>query len=102
MDFIMDFLITTTAGPKVNTILVVVDRLSKMAYFIPLWFREGKASTEVVTKFLFNHVFKLHGLPKEIVSDRDRRFTSGIARQLCRLAGIKQRISTTAHPETDG
>ena len=44
MDFVTDFLITTTDGPKVNTkvnrkvntVLIVVDRLSKMAYFVPL------------------------------------------------------------------
>ena len=54
MDFVTDFLITSTAGPKVNAVLVVVDRLSKMAHFVPLWFGKGEASTEVVTKFLFN------------------------------------------------
>ena len=69
MDFVTDFLITTIARPRVNTVLVVVDCLSKMAHFMPLWFGKGKASTEVVIKLLFNHVFKLHGLPKEIVSD---------------------------------
>ena len=68
---------------------------------MPLWFGKGEASTEVVAKLLFNHVFKLHGLPKEIVLDRDHRFTSGIAHQLCRLTGIEQLISTTAHPETN-
>ena len=88
MDFVTDFLITIIAGPKVNakvnvkvnTVLVVMDRLSKITYFVPLWFGEGKASTEVVTKLLFNHIFKLHGLPKKIVLDQDRRFISGIAR----------------------
>ena len=89
MDFVTDFPITTITGPRVNTMLVVVDRLSKMAYFMPLWFSKGEASTEVVIKLLFNHVFKFHGLPKEIISDQDRRFISGITRQLYRLTRIE-------------
>ena len=69
--------------------MVMINRLSKIMYFVLLYFGKGRASTEFVIKLLFNHIFKLHGLPKEIVSDRDRRFTSDIARQLYRLTGIE-------------
>ena len=99
MDFMTNFPITESRN---NTVMVVVDRLSKMAHFIPLRFGEGEADTIMVAKLLFDHIFKLHGLPREIISDRDPRFTSNVARQLCRHAGINQLISTTTHPETDG
>ena len=77
MDFIIDLPITKEI--KYNIIMVVVNRLSKMAHFVPLCFGKGQAFTEFIIKLLFNYIFKLHGLPKEIVSDCDRRFTSDIA-----------------------
>ena len=46
-------------------------------------------------------VFRHYGLPRKIISDRDPRFTSKFARQLCRLLGIKQNIFTAYHPRTD-
>ena len=82
--------------------MVVVDWLSKMAYFIPLYFGEGEADTMIVVKLLFDHVFKLYNLPKKIISDRDPWFTFDVAHQLYRHAGINQLISTTTYPETDG
>ena len=81
--------------------MVVVDRFSKMAYFIPLCFGEGKADIIMVVKLLFNHVFKFHDLPREIISDRDSRFIFDIARQLCHYVGINQLISIITHPETN-
>ena len=76
MDFMID--LPMTKEIKYNAIMVVVNRLSKMAYFIPLYFGKGRASTEFVVKLLFDHVFKLYGLPKEIMLDYNRRFTSDI------------------------
>ena len=78
MDFMID--LPMIKETKYNAVMVVVDWLLKMAHFVPLCFGEGRASTEFVAKLLFDHVFKLHGLPKEIVSDCDRRFTSDVAR----------------------
>ena len=99
MDFMINFPMTESRN---NTIMVVVDRLSKITHFIPLHFGEGEADTMMVVKLLFDHIFKLHGLPREIILDRDPRFTFNVAHQLCRHAGINQLISIIAHPETDG
>ena len=47
-------------------------------------------------------IFRLHGMPESIVSDRDPRFVATFWRQLFNLVGTKLLMSTTAHPETDG
>ena len=76
MDFIINLPIINEI--RYNIIIVIVNRLSKMAHFIPLYFNEGRTFTKFVVKFLFNHVFKLYGLPKKIISDCNRCFTSDI------------------------
>ena len=73
-----------------------------MAHFIPLKFGDNEAFSEIIAKLLFDHIFRLHEFPKEIVLDRDVRFVSGIARRLCQLTGIEQAISTASHPEING
>ena len=82
--------------------MVVVDRLSKMAHFIPLRFGEGKADIIIMVKLLFDYIFKLYGLLKKIISNRDPWFTFNIARQLCHYARINQLMFIIAHPETNG
>ena len=68
---------------------MVIDRLSKMAHFIPLKFGDNEAFFKIIMKLIFDHVFYLHGFPKEIVSDRDVRFVNGVACRLYQLTGIK-------------
>ena len=85
MEFIIDFLTTESRN---NIIMVVMDWLSKMAHFMPLRFSEGEASIIMVVKLLFDNIFKLYGLPKEIISDRDPWFTFNITHQLYHFAGI--------------
>jgi transposase InsO family protein len=50
----------------------------------------------------FDHTFKRFGLPEDIISDRDPLFVSKTYRSLMKLCGVKQRISTAYHPQTDG
>ena len=85
MDFVINFPIIELRD---NIIMVVVDWLFKIAYFVPLYFGEGEVGIIMVAKLLFNYIFKLYGLLKEIILDRDPRFTFNIARQLYRRAGI--------------
>ncbi len=54
-----------------DAIMVVVDRFSKMAHFIPT---KDEATAQEIGRLFFTHVFKHHGLPKDIVSDRDPKF----------------------------
>ena len=82
-----------------NAILVVVDRLTKMAHFIPTI---DKVTAKETAELFLQNVFRYHGLPDSIVSDRDPRFTSHFWENLHKILGIKLLMSTADHPQTDG
>jgi hypothetical protein len=80
-----------------NAILVVVDKYTKFAHFVPL---KHPFSASMARLFMDN-IYKLHGLPKSIIFDRDRIFTSRLWQLLFQLAGIQLRMSSSYHPQTD-
>lgn len=80
-------------------ILVVVDKYSKYAHFVPL--KHPYTAFTVATAFM-QHIFHLHGLPLAIISDRDRIFTSTLWQELFKLSHAKLRLSSSNHPQTDG
>ncbi|WVZ82556.1 hypothetical protein U9M48_029810 [Paspalum notatum var. saurae] len=82
-----------------NCILVVVDKFTKYGHFIALAHPFTAASVATV---FFDHIYRLHGLPESIVSDRDRVFTAHFWKELFRLAGVSLRMSSSYHPQTDG
>ena len=95
----MDFI---TGFPKVRDIkfvFVVVDRFSKYAVFIPA---PNACPAKKAAKLFFSNVVKHFGLPRDIVSDRDARFTSKFWVELFKLLGSELKFSTTNHPQTDG
>ena len=96
----MDYLMSVPKSKKGhNAILIVIDRLTKMAHFIPT--TDQVTAKETAELFLQN-VFRYHGLPDNIVSDRDPRFTSHFWENLHKILGIKLLMSTAEHPQTDG
>jgi len=83
-----------------DTILTITDHnCSKASIFIPC---KEAIDSEGVAKLYLQHVIPHYGLPKKIISDRDTRFTSNFTKELCRILGIKQNISTAYHLQTDG
>ncbi|KAF1333148.1 Pol protein, partial [Globisporangium splendens] len=96
----MDFVFGFPEDKTRNTgVVVFVDRLSKMVHVAPV--RKHVTAQETACLFL-EHVFRYHGLPESIVSDRDPRFTAAFWRELFRLLGTDLALSTADHPETDG
>lgn len=96
----MDFIIGFPKSRKNNdSIMVVVDKLSKSAHFILV---QSTYRFVHVAHIFMQNIFRLHGLPKTIISDRDVKFTSVIWKRLFEELGTQLNFSTTYHPQTDG
>jgi len=95
----MDFIVGLPLSEGFDAVLVVVCRITKMAKFIPT--RTDIDATDLAYVYL-REIFAKHGLPQDIVSDRDRLFISRFWQSLCSLLKIKSNLSTAYHPETDG
>ena len=96
MDFITELPMTWRQN---DSIMVVVDKLTKEAHFRPV---NSTYKTDSIAKIFMKDIFKLHGCPKSIVSNRDAKFTSNFWKGLFADLGTKLNFSTTYHPQTDG
>jgi hypothetical protein len=95
----MDFVEGLPTSGTANCIMVVVDKFTRYAHFIPL--HHPFTAAKVAAAYMTN-VFKLHSLPKVMVSDRDPIFTSRFWKELFSLMGSELRMSSAYHPQTDG
>jgi len=93
-----DFIMKLPLAQGYDLILVVVDRLTKMVHFIPTI---EKTSAEELARLFRDNVWKLHGLPESIISDRGPQFTVGLMWDLNEMLVIKSKLSTAFHPQTD-
>ena len=82
-----------------DSILVITDRLTKFGYFLP--YRESSTAEELAYTFL-RRIVANHGLPREMISDRDKLFTSKFWQALTAKIGTRAKLSTAFHPQTDG
>jgi len=81
-----------------DSILVVCDRFSKMSYFVVII---EKITVEVLVRLFRNNVWKLHGLPESIISDRESQFVAGLMRELNKMLGIEIKLSIAYYPQID-
>ncbi|KAG7661734.1 uncharacterized protein J8A68_004750 [[Candida] subhashii] len=95
MDFISGF--KETQGK--NQVLIVVDRLTKRAHFIPC---SKNLTAQECASLILNEVIKHHGVPEEIITDRDSLFTSHFWQEFFTDLQTKLKYSTPNHPQTDG
>lgn len=95
----LDFVEGLPRSTRYDTILVVIDKFTKYGHFIPL---SHPYTAQTVAQLYVDHIYKLHGLPKIIISDRDKVFTSNFWQQLFKLTDTTLNMSSSYHPQTDG
>ena len=96
----MDFITQLPKSDGCSTVWVIVDRFTKMAHFVPV--KNGPKTAEGCAKLFLENIWKLHGLPSSIISDRDPVFTSRFWAELMERHNVRLRKSTAFHPQTDG
>ena len=94
-----DFITKLPLAQGYDSILVVVDRLTKMVHFVPTM---EKTSAEGLARLFRDNVWKLHSLPESIILDQGPQFVAGLMRELNEMLGIKSKLSTAFHSQTDG
>lgn len=98
-DIAMDFITKLPPSHGKSTIWVVIDRLTKYAHFIAL---PAHYSAVSLAPVFMSEIYRLHGMPKTIVSDRDRVFVSRFWQELFKLNGTTLCFSSAYHPQSDG
>ena len=96
----LDFIVKLPVSNGFDSILTITDHdCTKAALMVPC---KETINAEEVAHLYLQQVFPRFGLPSKVISDRDPRFTSKFMRELCKMLGITQNISTAFHPRTDG
>jgi len=95
----MDFITDLPKSERYDTILVVVDRLTKINHLIPC---SKDLDARQLANLFMKEIVRLHGLRHDIITDRGTLFTSDLWIETTGKLGIEQRLSTAFHPETDG
>uniref|UniRef100_A0A670ZKL6 Gypsy retrotransposon integrase-like protein 1 n=1 Tax=Pseudonaja textilis TaxID=8673 RepID=A0A670ZKL6_PSETE len=95
----MDFIVDLPESTGQTVIWVVTDLFSKQAHFIPC---SKIPSAKLLARLFIIHVYRLHGVPERVVSDRGVQFTSNFWREFLKLIGSTQGLSSAHHPQTNG
>ena len=101
MDFVVKLPLSRESwtGHEYDSILVITDRLTKYAYMVPY---NESSTAETLSQVFLRTIIANHGTPREIISDRDKLFTSKFWTTLMALLGTKRKLSSAFHPQTDG
>jgi hypothetical protein len=95
----VDFIVELPDSHGYDAVMNVVDSVGKRAHFIPT---NATITTLGATRLFLHNVWKLHGLPRSIVSDQGLQFVAEFTRELYRLLGITLSMTTAYHPQADG
>ena len=95
----IDFITHLPPSEGNDAILIIACRLTKMRHIIPC---KGTCDAEDTARYYLKEVWKLHGLPQTIVSDRGPQFVAEFWKKLTQQLSINALLSTAYHPETDG
>ena len=95
----VDFITKLSVVAGKDVILVVCDQLSKMTHFVSI---TEETLAEGLVRLFRDNMWKLHGLPESMVSDRGPQFAAELTKELNRMLGIEIRLSIAFHPQTDG
>ena len=98
-DISLDFVTGLTPSAGNTTICTVVDRFTKMTHFIPM---PKLPSAKETAEALLSHVFRLHGFPRDVVSDRGPQFVSQFWKEFCSLIGATASLTSGYHPQDNG
>ena len=95
----MDFITKLPISKGYDSILVVCDRFLKMSHFVAT---TEKTMVEGLVRLFRDNVWKLHGLPESMISDRGLQFAARLTKELNKMLGIETKLLTAYHPQTDG
>lgn len=101
-DISMDLITGLPESDGYNAIWSIIDRLTKERHYVPTTASDNGTSADATMEVLIKEVFRLHGLPASIVSDRGPQFIATVWKAFCKRLGIEAKLSTAFHPETDG
>jgi hypothetical protein len=96
----IDFITDLPLSEDCDQLWVIIDRFTKMAHFIPR--KKDQKTVEHLVNVFAHKIWRFHGIPTDIISDRDSRFTSTEWTQFLGILGVRPRMSTSFHPQTDG
>jgi transposase InsO family protein len=95
----MDFIPELPVSNGFDNILVIVDKLTKFAIFIPTTSNINESET---ASLFFKYVVSRFGLPRQIITDRDSKWTSNFWKVICEKSGMRRSMTTAHHPQADG
>ncbi len=98
-DISLDFVTRLPPSDGNTTILTVVDRFSKVVKFIAL---PKLPSAKETAEVILNHVFRVHGFPRNVLSDRGPQFVAHFWKAFCQLLGATVSLTSGYHPQTNG
>jgi len=95
----VNFIIKLPMSKGYDSILVVYDRFLEMSHFVAT---TEKTMAEGLARLFRDYMWKLHGLPESVISDRGPQFAAGLTKELNKMLGIETKLSMAYHPQTDG